>query len=90
MNIVLAIGLCVDYSVHIGHAYMVASGNRVERSQVFVQREEMGRFNVSFQEAVGSIGLAVFNGGVTTFLALVLLGASSSHVFLSFFKVPYC
>ena len=40
------------------------------------------------QEAVGSIGLAVLNGGVTTFLALVLLGASSSHVFLSFFKVP--
>ena len=40
-----------------------------------------------FQEAVGRIGLAVFNGGVTTFLALVLLGASSSHVFLSFFKV---
>ena len=42
---------------------------------------------MNFQEAVGSIGLAVFNGGVTTFLALVLLGASSSHVFLSFFKV---
>ena len=43
--------------------------------------------HLNFQEAVGSIGLAVFNGGVTTFLALVLLGASSSHVFLSFFKV---
>merc|ERR1719433_963180 len=71
VNIVLAIGLCVDYSVHIGHAYMVAAGNRVERAQ----------------EAVGSIGPAVFNGGFTTFLALVLLGASSSHVFLSFFKV---
>merc|ERR1719350_1778347 len=71
VNIVLAIGLCVDYSVHIGHAYMVATGNRVERAQ----------------EAVGSIGLAVLNGGITTFLALVLLGASSSHVFLSFFKV---
>ena len=26
VNIVLAIGLCVDYSVHIGHAYMVAHG----------------------------------------------------------------
>ena len=47
VNIVLAIGLCVDYSVHIGHAYMVASGNRVERAQVFVQerkkREKMGK-----------------------------------------------
>ena len=46
------------------------------------------RHIVFLQEAVGSIGLAVLNGGVTTFLALVLLGASSSHVFLSFFKVP--
>ena len=26
INIVLAIGLCVDYSVHIGHAFMVAKG----------------------------------------------------------------
>jgi Niemann-Pick C1 protein len=26
INIVLAIGLCVDYSVHIGHAYLVAKG----------------------------------------------------------------
>ena len=26
VNIVLAIGLCVDYSVHIGHAFMVADG----------------------------------------------------------------
>ena len=26
VNIVLAIGLCVDYSVHIGHAFLVASG----------------------------------------------------------------
>ena len=43
--------------------------------------------SANIQEAVDTIGLAVFNGGVTTFLALVLLGASSSHVFLSFFKV---
>ena len=29
----------------------------------------------------------MFNGGMTTFLALVLLGASTSHVFVTFFKV---
>ena len=27
VNIVLAIGLCVDYSVHIGHAFLIAKGN---------------------------------------------------------------
>ena len=26
INIVLAVGLCVDYSVHIGHSYLVAKG----------------------------------------------------------------
>ena len=29
----------------------------------------------------------MFNGGMTTFLALVMLGASTSHVFVTFFKV---
>ena len=26
INIVISVGLCVDYSVHIAHAYIVASG----------------------------------------------------------------
>ena len=36
--------------------------------------------------SVELIGPAVANGGFTTFLALVLLGASTSHTFLTFFK----
>jgi predicted RND superfamily exporter protein len=85
VNIVLAIGLCVDYSVHIGHAFIVAQGEVINKcathTNIAGTREERA------QKAVASIGLAVLNGGVTTALALVLLGASSSHVFLSFFKV---
>ena len=34
-----------------------------------------------------TIGLAVFNGGLTTFLALTLCGGSTSHTFVTFFKV---
>ena len=37
--------------------------------------------------AVEAIGPAVLNGGVTTFLALVLLAGSTSHTLLTFFKV---
>ena len=33
-----------------------------------------------------SMGPAIINGGITTFLALVLLGFSQSHVFITFFK----
>jgi len=71
VNIVLAIGLCVDYSVHIGHAFLIAKGTRHEKAI----------------EAIANIGPAVFNGGLTTFLALVLCSFSSSHVFITFFKV---
>ena len=28
ISIVLAIGLCVDYSVHIAHAYLIAQGTQ--------------------------------------------------------------
>jgi hypothetical protein len=33
------------------------------------------------------IGSAVFNGGLSTFLAFVLLGGSDSYLFFTFFKV---
>jgi len=68
---VLSIGLCVDYAVHLGLAFIIGKGSRHEKS-VF---------------ALTSIGSAIFNGGLSTFLALVLLGFSTSHIFLSFFKV---
>merc|ERR1719228_1457070 len=71
VNIVLAIGLCVDYSVHIGHAFLIAQGSPQEKAV----------------EAIETIGPAVFNGGLTTFLALVLCSLSTSHVFITFFKV---
>merc|ERR1712121_595795 len=32
VNIVLAIGLCVDYAVHIAHAFLISEGSRQERA----------------------------------------------------------
>ena len=40
-------------------------------------------------QALSDIGPAVFNGGVSTFLAFVLLSASGSYVFTTFFKVMF-
>jgi len=71
VSIVLAIGLCVDYSVHIGHAFLIGPGYRLDKA-IF---------------ALESIGPAVFNGGFTTFLALSLLAFSQSNIFITFFKV---
>ena len=67
----ISIGLCVDYSAHIAHAFMVAKGSRDDR----------------MKQTLTSIGPAVLNGGISTFLAFVLLSMSKSIIFLTFFKI---
>ena len=67
----ISIGLCVDYSAHIAHAFMVAKGSRDNR----------------MKQTLTNIGPAVLNGGISTFLAFVLLSTSKSIIFLTFFKV---
>ncbi|KAF2362202.1 Protein patched/dispatched, partial [Trinorchestia longiramus] len=71
INLVLCIGLCVDYSAHIGLHFMQVEGTRDER--VHTTLIEMAP--------------PVLNGAVSTFLAFVLLANSDSHVFISFFKI---
>ncbi len=69
--ITIALGLAVDYSAHIAHAFMVKSGTRDER----------------VYQAMVDIGPAVLNGGFSTFLAFVMLMTARSAVFLIFFKI---
>ena len=71
IDIVLAIGLCVDYAAHVGHSFMTIEGTRDERARLTLSR----------------IGPAVFNGGSSTILAFIFLANSDSHVFITFFKV---
>ena len=72
VNLIIAIGLCVDYSAHIAHRFSVE--NAVSR-------------NKRAQEALTNFGPAVLNGGISTFLAFVVLAGSRSHVFSVFFKI---
>ncbi|KXJ16057.1 patched domain-containing protein 3 [Exaiptasia diaphana] len=69
--LVLAVGLAVDYASHIAHSFMVTAGTRQERAHITLR----------------DMGPAVFNGGFSTFLAFILLVASNSYVFKTFFKV---
>jgi hypothetical protein len=39
--------------------------------------------------ALTSIGPAVFNGGISTLIAIIMLISSQSHVFISYFKVSF-
>ena len=34
--LVLAIGMCVDYAIHVAHAFLVAKGNKTERARIAV------------------------------------------------------
>jgi len=70
-NLIIAIGLCVDYSAHVTHRFLVEKGTKNQRIVSTMQ----------------NIGPAVFNGGFSTFLAFILLAGSKSHVFTSFFKI---
>eukprot|EP01026_Neomeris_dumetosa_P062918 TRINITY_DN5965_c0_g1_i2.p3 TRINITY_DN5965_c0_g1~~TRINITY_DN5965_c0_g1_i2.p3 ORF type:complete len:128 (+),score=19.81 TRINITY_DN5965_c0_g1_i2:528-911(+) len=71
INIVLAVGLAVDYSAHIAHSYLVVQGTKRERAQL----------------ALKDIGGEVFSGGFTTFLGVVIMGAASHYIFQTFFKM---
>ncbi|XP_063850802.1 protein patched homolog 1-like isoform X1 [Scylla paramamosain] len=71
INLVLCIGLCVDYSVHIALHFLQIKGSRDERVRVTVKE----------------MGPPVLNGAFSTFLSFILLAGSESHVFESFFKI---
>merc|ERR1712176_458701 len=63
INIVLAVGLSVDYSAHVGHCFMVKGGDDKNRRAL---------------EALADIGAAVLSGAISTFLAVVVLLFSTS------------
>lgn len=68
----VGLGLAVDYSAHIAHAFMATSGKSKDER---------------IKHAVIEIGPAVFNGGFSTFLAFAILMVSQSFAFTIFFKV---
>merc|ERR1711871_1228804 len=68
--ILLSVGLCVDYSAHIAHIFVISTGTARERSI----------------SALTRIGPCTFHAIISTFLAVVVLFFSKSYVFRVFFK----
>lgn len=67
----MAIGMSVDYVVHLSHAFEHHAGSPRERAQ----------------DAMCGIGASVLKGGTSTFLGVGVLGASTSELFRIFFKM---
>ena len=71
ISTIIGVGLSVDYAVHIAHSFIVSEGSRKQRTL----------------SGFISISPAILHGGVTTFLALILLAFSESYPFITFFKI---
>lgn len=94
MTMVVSVGLCVDFSAHIVHFYLSSQGtprSRLQETMTRCSSRDMARtewITISITLTLATrVGPAVFNGGISTLLAFVLLATSSSYVFLSFFKI---
>ena len=71
--LVVATGLAVDYASHVTHH--------------FTKIQEVSSRNERVKQTLIEIGPAVFHGGFSTLLALILLCTSSIFVFKVFFRV---
>ena len=78
VNSIIAIGLAVDYSAHIAHAYQEASYKSQDKVDIRLEKT---------RKALGTMGSSVFHGAFSTFLAVVTLSASKSYIFRVFFSM---
>jgi hypothetical protein len=69
--LIISVGLCVDFCGHIVHGFLIGQGNKASRVEFVME----------------NVAPAVMNGGFSSLLALSLLVASQSHIFICFFKI---
>lgn len=73
INLLMAVGLVVDYSMHVAHCFCMQDGSLTRRERVVKAMEE--------------IGGAVLLGVGSTFVAILPLSLAGSEVFRVFFKM---
>jgi len=80
MHVIVSIGISVDYSAHIGYAYLVEptkDGLRT-KDEIRVYKAKM---------ALRKMGSSVFHGGFSTFIAILVLAPGTTYIFLAFFRL---
>lgn len=80
VNVVIAIGLAVDYSAHISHTYLL-----IAPPKSCTTNSERRIYKA--RKALSVMGSSVFHGGFSTFLAIIALCAAKSYVFVVFFRM---
>ncbi|XP_036376014.1 patched domain-containing protein 3-like [Megalops cyprinoides] len=74
INLVICIGFSVDFSAHISYAFVSSSKPSANEKAV---------------EALFSLGYPIVQGAVSTILGVVVLSASKSYIFRTFFKIMF-
>ena len=82
LNIVVAIGISVDYSAHIAYSFLTSP---VPKDQGYDTPEKIRRYKARI--ALSKMGSSVFHGGFSTFLAILVLTQGKTYVFIVFFRI---
>ena len=82
VQVVVAIGLAVDYSAHIGHTYLSVHPPNTPK-----YRTDAAKRMYKSQKALSQMGSSIFHGAFSTFLAVAVLGSSASYIFVVFYKM---
>ncbi|KAK6939083.1 Protein patched/dispatched [Dillenia turbinata] len=74
VNLIMSVGIAVEFCVHITHAFMVTPGDRNQR----------------MKEALGTMGASVFSGiTLTKLVGVIVLRFSRSEVFVVYYFQMY-
>lgn len=86
VNLVIGIGLAVDYSAHIGKAYLTVQPPNVnsETGGILSSREKR---IIKATGALHQMGGSVLHGALSSWLAIIILSGSKSYIFRAFFKM---
>ena len=71
IQLLIAVGLCLNFTVHMSHSFMIATGkSRKERVSMALEK----------------VGGMIMNEAISVFLSLLMLAFGSSLLYTSFFK----
>ncbi|CAF3385699.1 unnamed protein product [Rotaria socialis] len=70
VEMVMSIGFCSDFCVHIVHAFLTATGTRKERAQ----------------QALINMGMPILCASLSSIIGVLFLGLAQSYLFRTFFK----
>lgn len=79
VQLVIGLGLAVDYSAHIAHTYLTV----VPPKEYSNREKRMFKARV----ALSQMGSSVIHGGASTFLAIIVLAGAKSYIFVVFFRI---